>query len=524
MMMRRLRTKTVYFLWLLIVVFVAFIFLDWGSQSTAIKKVGKREQGVVAEVNKEQITFKAYDDLTNYYVKDGLSRNEAEKAAFNKLVEDLLINKAIQQKKINITDENIVEFIKTNPPPQLYGDTSLQTQGQFDYNKYLSVISNPSNIEWLKSYEEVLRTQLPRQVLYQMIVGTIRPTTIDFMEEFLQRRTKLKVEYVKAEPEVSPLEIQNYYDKNKDNFTKESKPIVKYVIFPIKTTIEDEMDSKAEAEEILNLALQGGISLDTIAETHNCVLLPEKPENSGIVKKDDGWHISVKKDSIVGILLLPMHPSTETIGKVEESAESFIEEAKSDFDGTAKAYKMEVKTSRIDEAPVNEIDLSYLDFKKKNTVIGPVEGKNAFYVFQTAGTSEKYTPKFNEIADKVKYKYLSDNSPILFKQGFKEFVKSKGLTVISPETFDFYGSPEGPDFFMQAVNIPKDTTMYVVVNGSSYIVHSLDRIQPEADSIKKEMPQFYSIWSEEEGKKIFTEWVNGQKESAKIQDYRYKTY
>jgi hypothetical protein len=168
--------------------------------------------------------------------------------------------------------------------------------------------------------------------------------------------------------------------------------------------------------------------------------------------------------------------------------------------------------------------LSYLDYKKKHMLIGAIEGANAFYVVRTAGISEKYIPKFNEIADKVKDKYLSVNSPFLFKQGFKEFVKAKGLTVISPAMFDFYSSPEGPDFFMQAVNIPKDTTMYVVVKGVSYIVHSLDRIQPEADSIKKEMPQFYSTWSEEEGKKIFTEWVNGQKETAKIQDYRYKTY
>ncbi|MFA5033061.1 MAG: SurA N-terminal domain-containing protein [bacterium] len=523
MMMRRLRGKTVYFLWLLIIVFVAFIFVGWGMQDYSTQKISKRDQGIIAEVNKEPITYKAYGDLMEYYVKSGQSRSEAGKAAFNKLVEDVLINNAIQKKKINITDENIVEFIKTNPPPQLLGDTSLQTNGQFDYGKYLSIISNPSNIEWLKSYEEVLRTQLPRQVLYQMIVGTVRPTTIDFMEEFLQRRTKLKVEYVKSAPEVSPFEIQNYYDKNKDIFAKESKPIVKYVMFPIKITVEDEMDSKAAAEEILNLALQG-TPLDTIVETHNCILLPEKPENSGIVKKDDGWHISVKKDSIVGSLLLPMHPSTETMGRVEESAESFIEEAKSDFEGTAKAYKMEVKTSRIDEAPINEIDLSYIESKKKPILIGPVEGENAFYVVRTAGISEKYIPKFNDIADKVKYKYLSVNSPILFKQGFKEFVKAKGLTAINPGTFDFYSSPEGPEFFMQAVNIPKDTTMYVVVNGTSYIVHSLDRIQPEADSIKNEMPQFYSIWSEEEGKKIFTEWVNGQKETAKIQDYRYKTY
>ncbi|MDD2889776.1 MAG: SurA N-terminal domain-containing protein [bacterium] len=523
MMMRRLRKKTVYFLWLLIIVFVAFIFVGWGMQDFSTRKISKRDQGIIAEVNKEPITFKAYSDLMEYYVKNGQSRSEAGKNAFNKLVEDVLINNAIQKKKINITDENIVEFIKTNPPPQLLGDTSLQTNGQFDYNKYLSVIGNPSNLEWLKSYEEVLRTQLPRQVIYQMIVGTVRPTTLDFMEEFLQRRTKLKVEYVKSEPEVSPFEIQNYYDKNKDIFAKESKLLVKYVMFPITISVDDEMDSKSEAEEILNLALQG-TPLDTIAGTHNCVLLPEKPENSGIVKKDKGWYISVKKDSVVGTLLLPINPSTETIGKVEETAESFVEEAKSDFEGTARAYKMTVKTSRIDEAPINEIDLSYLETKKKPILIGPIEGDNAFYVVMTVGMSEKYIPKFNDITDKVKYKYLSINSPILFKQGFKDFVKAKGLTVISPETFDFYSSPEGPDFFMQAVNIPKDTTMYVVVKGISYIVHSLDRIQPIADSIKNEMPQFYSIWSEEEGKKIFTEWVNRQKETAKIQDFRYKTY
>lgn len=525
------------FLWFCIIAFVGFIFVEWGMQFTSGRRMSKREQGIIGVVNKTPITYTAYAELIEQYNQQGLTGSEAEKEAFKRLVEDVLVNEAIAKKKIKITDAEIVDFIKDNPPPQFLSDTLFQTNGKFDYDKYLSIISNPSNLEWLRNYELMLRSQLPRQILYQIITASVRPTTIDFMEEFLQRKTKLKVEYATIEPEVSQAELQKYYTSHKNEFVVEKKPTVNYAVFPIKLTSEDEMDSKDEAQEILNSASQG-VPIDSLIKEHRCTVLAGKPENSGIEKKDNGWQISVvcrnpsdstsgKKDSLRVNLFLSLRPSTETIGKMEDQAESFMEEvknAKSDFTKVALASGVEVKNGRIDEPPIDELDLSYLDLTKKGKLIGPVEGATAFYVLQVSGISESQIPELSKIETKVKSKYLISEAQTLFKGDFKEFITSKGLETKTVDMLESRDSPEGEDFFMQAINIPKDSSKSFVSNGTVYVVHCLDKTTPNPDSIRKEIPLFYSRWIEEESRKIITDWTNGLKATAHIQDFRYKSY
>lgn len=526
MLLRKLRTRMIAFLWLCIISFGGFIFLEWGMQYTSGRRMDKKERGIIAEVNKTPITSSSYSELVEYYSKQGLTNSEAEKEAFNKLVEDALVNEEIERKRIKIMDSEIIDFIKDNPPPQFLNDTVFQTDGIFDYNKYLSIISNPSNLDWLRNYELMLRSQLPRQVLYQIITGAVRPTTLDFMEEFLQRRTKIKVEYAVLEPEVKLSDLQNYYNKNKNEFFTDKSPVVNYVKFPIKLTPEDEAYSKDEAQEIFN-SLSQGVPVDTIIEKYMCSVLAERPDGSGIIKKDDGWQISVKKDTIEVSILLPLRPSTETIAKVQEEAESFMESvraAKSDFAGIAASNELEIKTGKINTPPLNELELSYLNLNKKGKLIGPIEGADVFYVLQTSGAINNEIKDFSEIESKVKTAYLKEQVKTFIVGDFKQFVTSEGLSINTTNVFSFENSPVNGDFFMQAVNIPKDSTRSILVDGLFYIVHCLDKITPNPDSFRSEIPQFYSTWIDNENKQIITDWVNSLKVNARIQDFRYKIY
>ncbi|PIU28951.1 MAG: hypothetical protein COT09_03440, partial [Candidatus Hydromicrobium americanum] len=198
MVMRKLRRKMRVFLWFAMVIFVA------GMTAMMVGGEGRRkltpiEQGKIGEIcikptstwqkikglthkKKIPLSYQSYSNLVENYKKQGFPPWESKDIAFNTLVESALVAQELQKREIGISYEEVVELIKNNPPPELQEDTFFQTNGEFDYNKYLAVISDPASIRWLSSYELIIRDRLPKEILYQTIASTIRPTTIDLVE------------------------------------------------------------------------------------------------------------------------------------------------------------------------------------------------------------------------------------------------------------------------------------------------------------------------------------------------------
>ncbi|MDI6840580.1 MAG: SurA N-terminal domain-containing protein [bacterium] len=552
--MRKLRKKMTVFLWFAATAFILFLFLEWGMRFSSSKRLSPRERGIIGVVNGKLLSYSAYSSLIGVHRERGIAPYEAEKIAFNVLVEEALLDEVFERMKLKLTDEEVVEIIRNNPPPELLKDTSLQTDGRFDYAKYHSIIASPANLGWVKSYQALIKTQLPRQLVYQNIVATVRPTTIDLSEAYLHENVSLKLEYVVIEPrgatssklEVKPDEVREYYEKHKEEFRVPEKPLIHYVYFQVLPTIDDESYIKEEADEIFDRAKQG-VPLDTLAIEYNCKITVAENTGRGLinqtptgapVKRADGYHI-IQGDKE---LVLPIRPSDETIAKVEEMATNFVEAArgrtsKAGFDDAVVDYGLKVEKSY---GEIGELDLSYIDFKKPNKIIGPIEGNNCFYVLKTMGTEPSRVPDLSEVEPIVHEKYLMERAITFAKEllhvilsesknlskedEFKKAMSQNGLQVKTTGLIKLENSPEGTDFFIQALNIQKDKVGIVVTDKDVYLVHCLDRVEPSQEQINKELPEFAGKWMNEEGKKVYTDWLNNLKTTANIKDYRYEIH
>ena len=146
--------------------------------------------------------------------------------ALSQLVDEALLTGYAKDLKLAISDDQIKQAIFSQP--------AFQTNGKFDNAKYLGLINQMGFSA--DQYAEALRKQLTTQQLIAAVTGT------DFMlsgetdslaalvsQERLVRQATINVAALAAKQTVSPEEIKNYYEQNKNNFMSPEQFRVSYI-------------------------------------------------------------------------------------------------------------------------------------------------------------------------------------------------------------------------------------------------------------------------------------------------------
>ena len=246
-MMRALRKKMAIFLWVMVGAFVAFIFLQWGMDITR-RRSPHASLGTVARVNGEPIGYDYYRAFLNQYRRGELERlgvdrldeteeNAIEERAFDQLIRDVILSQEIRRRRVTVTDEEVLAFIRSNPPAQLLEDTTLFTDGKFDRDKYLVAVSDPRNLSWLKAYEREIRASLPSQKLQMDLLSMVRLTDGELRRTYDRQNQRVRVRYLFFNPEdhrkdisLTTEDLRAYYETNRDDFRQPEKVRLSYVI------------------------------------------------------------------------------------------------------------------------------------------------------------------------------------------------------------------------------------------------------------------------------------------------------
>lgn len=218
-------------LWLVIIAFVATIFVVWG--------VGEKSNtlGYVAKVNDKIITYEEYqnrykmadDEIRRYggaVQIDNLSKRILESLVNEKLM-------LIEAEKLDIpaTDLELVSYIRSIP--------SFQLNGEFNIDQYEMVLRNNGlNPE---QYEKAVKDEIKMRKMTNLIYQTQSIATDKEIEnEYNYRKSNITVDYaaiplntfeknIPAKPEDAAL--KEYYDLTKEVYRVPAEIKVKYVSF-----------------------------------------------------------------------------------------------------------------------------------------------------------------------------------------------------------------------------------------------------------------------------------------------------
>lgn len=272
------------FIWIFL--FVAFVggFL-LADMSGLIGMTGVSPTTVVGEVNGKEIPYLAWENLTRQLVQQQeqqsgrpVSQDErlqAEQAAFDQLVQEILLQQEYDRRGIRVTDAEIIQAARLSPPPQFYQAPELQTDGQFDPEKYQRFLASPVARQQglLRQLEDYYRAELPRTKLFTQVAAETWVSDEALFEAFKDERDSVEVSFVSFRPTpaqieaaaVTTAEARRYYQSYADRWERPGRAVVSVVSLSRTPTAADTAATVARLRALRQEIQSGTSSFEDVA-------------------------------------------------------------------------------------------------------------------------------------------------------------------------------------------------------------------------------------------------------------------
>jgi hypothetical protein len=271
-MMRQMRDLTKPIMILVAISFTGLMVFTWGMDITGQSSGGA---GEIGRVNGESVMYDAYmASYRNLY--DQIQRSqelpvtsqqntEIEDAAFDEVVNQLLIRQELRRRGIGVTDQEISRAAQLSPPADLRPQfTSVET-GQFDMTGYQTFLATlpPDQLMLLEAY---YRDVIPRGKLLRQVSSGIYLSDAELWQRFRDQNEQVNVRFVAMDPatryedtdfEISDADIRAYYRANQEEFEVPAHASVKVVVLDKTPTVADSTAAGETATALRQEILDG---------------------------------------------------------------------------------------------------------------------------------------------------------------------------------------------------------------------------------------------------------------------------
>jgi len=278
MFMRSVRANTKWVMVVMAVAFTAWLVLDWVRQKDEAATVGVNP--VVATVNGQEIRNTRWSEAYGFAIDraravSGRSLNDeevrqVESEAWEAMLQDILVEQEIERLGIEVTETEIRQAFRTNPPPDLMRHPAFQTNGSFDYSKYQDFFRDPSvDEQLLLQIETYYRQTLPRTRLAQQISGGTAMSDGEVWQAFRDQNESATVSYISVSPdalildseiEVREADARQYYRQNQDLFVRPATAVARLSSFSTTPTAVDTAATEALADSVRTVIEAGEIT------------------------------------------------------------------------------------------------------------------------------------------------------------------------------------------------------------------------------------------------------------------------
>ena len=264
-MMQGLRDNMKLIIWITAVVFlVGFGILQLGGVfdfRQAASASGPR--GVIAEINGEPIRYEVFQQTYQQMVSQLQQEREMREGedsyvreqAWQQLLRTTLLDQEAKKRGITVSPDEIKSAIRYSPPQFLVQAQPFQTNGQFDYRKYVAELDNPNSpVPW-GQVEAMVAQQLPLQKLQEQVISAAKVSDGDVRDRFLLQKEKITVSYMLFAPDSFPVDttkvggadITAYYKAHPDEFSGPEEAKVQVAMVP---RLPDASDFSAAKERL----------------------------------------------------------------------------------------------------------------------------------------------------------------------------------------------------------------------------------------------------------------------------------
>jgi len=286
-------------LWIVLVAFIATIFFAWGMDFAH-----RRTEPLVGKVGKSQIMLRHFERVVAAEREKQAQQAGGELSAyqskmiprqvFETEVSRLLHKEVFKKMQLAASADEVFEYIKTNPPPEVMAHPAFQTDSVFDTAKFAAFLNRPESFdnEGMRQLEQYTAEFLvPMGKLRRLLeVGRV-PSRVEVAYEYRRRNERCVFTYAMVNSSafspdpstIDPASIEAYYEANPDSFFSESQAELSYIRLPKETTAEDEKLYLGELMEIKARIDSGASTFEEEAK------MESDDEGSGKQGGDLGW-------------------------------------------------------------------------------------------------------------------------------------------------------------------------------------------------------------------------------------------
>lgn len=292
MLMQKIRDNAAWVVVIAVVCFIALIFVDWGMSPGN----NMTRKTVVGSVAGQDLRFEDFDQLVQQKAKEATDQGQElsseayaalRRQAFEEMVQEQLFQKAVEQYKLVGTPEQVLDYLRRNPPPGAdKAPIFMGPDSQFSKALYEQWLASPRVYD--DRFMQMMEAQATHRILpmfgLSRILGAGQPST-DLEAEFAIRRDRVRgwgmlvaapADSFPSSQEISDADLKKEFDAQKDSFhVGKSTAKIPALIFTKMPSSVDSAMAKADADTVVARALRG----DDFAE-----LAKEYSEDPGSAK------------------------------------------------------------------------------------------------------------------------------------------------------------------------------------------------------------------------------------------------
>jgi len=206
-------------------------------------------------------------------------RDRLADQAYEQLVGEILLRQEFRRRGIKVTNEEIENAARYNPPPQLMQSPELQTEGQFDPVKYQRFLASPLARQQgvLVQLEGYYRSEIPKQKLFEQVLSDVYVSDERLWTFWRDTHDSAQVSFVAFRPEsvpdsrvtVTDAEIRTFYNEHRDEFERPARAVVSVMTIPRVISAADSVAVRAKAVALKQAVESGARTFEDAARAES---------------------------------------------------------------------------------------------------------------------------------------------------------------------------------------------------------------------------------------------------------------
>jgi peptidyl-prolyl cis-trans isomerase D len=271
---RSVATKVAAILFAVLMLVFVITSIDWST-------IGQSQ--AVGSIDGKKVDARTYDALVNQNIEvrqrsqpGRLSLEDTEQIrneVWEQLVQQQVLERQYDRLDIEVSQDDIVQALRNEPPREVMQAAEFQTDGRFDLAKYQRWLVSPGASQILDGLAAQYREELRRSRLLQQVTADVFLSDAALWQRYKDQKEQVTVNLTAIVPRrvvpdsavtVTPAEISEYYRQHPDEFKRPRTAYLRYITLSRATDASD-TTAALERAKAIRAEIAGGAPFAEVA-------------------------------------------------------------------------------------------------------------------------------------------------------------------------------------------------------------------------------------------------------------------